>query len=129
MRRRRVSFGAAILKRIINGCEVDWASERVFAWLQDYPTYGYLFEVCADRKRIVRCVHISSTDEESDNTYEDARRFERDARQAVEEFLRQERDGPRPMGAHATRSSRRIENATNLSSCRPHELFKPGFGV
>jgi hypothetical protein len=21
------------------------------------------------------------------------------------------------------------KNATNLSSCRPHELFKPGFGV
>jgi hypothetical protein len=83
------------MKRIINGCEVDWASERVFAWLQDYPTYGYLFEVCADRKQIVKCVHISSTDEESDNTYKDARRFERDARQAVEEFLRQERDGPK----------------------------------
>jgi hypothetical protein len=65
------------MERIINGCEVDWASERVFAELQDHPTYGYLFEVSADRKRTVKCVHISSTDEESDNTYEDARRFVR----------------------------------------------------
>ena len=81
------------MKHIINGCEVEWASERVFAELQDHPSYGYLFEVCADRKRIVRCVHISPTDEETDNTDKDARRFERDARQAVEEFLRQERDG------------------------------------
>jgi hypothetical protein len=46
------------MKRIINGCEVDWASERVFAERQDPPNYGYLFEVSADRKRIVRCVHI-----------------------------------------------------------------------
>jgi hypothetical protein len=65
------------MKRIINGCEVDWASERVFAELQDHPTYGYLFEVSADWKRTVKCVHISSTDEESDNTDEDARRFVR----------------------------------------------------
>src|SRR5262245_59563997 len=83
------------VKRIINGCEMDWASERVFAELQDHPTYGYLFEVSADRKRIVKCVHISPTDEESDNTDEDARRFERYARQAVEEFLRQEHEAIR----------------------------------
>jgi hypothetical protein len=33
------------LKRIINGFEVDWASERVFAEQQTAPNYGYLFEV------------------------------------------------------------------------------------
>ena len=81
------------MKRIINGCEVDWASERVFAERQNPPNYGYLFDVSADRKRIVRCAHISAIGEESDNTYGDAGRFERDARQAVEEFLRQERAG------------------------------------
>jgi hypothetical protein len=54
------SSGAAIMKRIINGFEVDWASERVFAEQQTAPNYGYLFEVSADRKRIVRCVHISA---------------------------------------------------------------------
>jgi hypothetical protein len=48
----------AIMKRIINGFEVDWASERVFAEQQTAPNYGYLFEVSADRKRIVRCAHI-----------------------------------------------------------------------
>ena len=79
------------MKRIINGCEIEWASERVFAVLQDHPSYGYLFEVSADQKRIVKCVHISPADEESDNTDEDARRFERDARRAVEEFLCQGR--------------------------------------
>jgi hypothetical protein len=79
------------MKRIINGCEIEWASERVFAALQDHPSYGYLFEVSADQKRIVKCVHISPADEESDNTDEDARRFERDARRAVEEFLGQGR--------------------------------------
>ena len=36
---------------------------------------------------------IAEAGSDSNNTYEDARRFERDARQAVEEFLRQERDG------------------------------------
>jgi hypothetical protein len=50
------------------------------------------FEVSADRKRIVRCAHISALGEESDNTNGGAGRFERDARQAVEEFLRQERE-------------------------------------
>ena len=48
------------MKRIINGFEVDWASERVFAERQTAPNYGYLFEVSADRKRIVRCAHISA---------------------------------------------------------------------
>src|SRR6476469_2903294 len=61
------SSGAAIMKRIINGFEVDWASERVFAEQQTAPNYGYLFEVSADRKRIVRCAHISATGGDTDN--------------------------------------------------------------
>jgi hypothetical protein len=48
------------MKLIINGFEVEWASERVFAEQQTAPNYGYLFEVSADRKRIVRCAHISA---------------------------------------------------------------------
>jgi hypothetical protein len=81
------------MKRIINGYEVVWSSERVFAERQNPPNYGYLFDVSADRKRIVRCAHVSAIGEESDNTDRDAERFERGARQAVEEFLRQEREG------------------------------------
>jgi hypothetical protein len=81
------------MKRIINGFEVDWASERVFAEQQTAPNYGYLFDVSADRKRIVRCAHISATDTDSGNTDGDAERFERNARQAVEEFLGLEREG------------------------------------
>jgi hypothetical protein len=81
------SSGAAIMKRIINGFEVDWASERVFAEQQTAPNYGYLFEVSADRKRIVRCAHISATGGDSDNPDGDAQLLEKDARQAVEEFL------------------------------------------
>jgi hypothetical protein len=83
----------AIMKRIINGFEVDWASERVFAEQQTAPNYGYLFEVSADRKRIVRCAHISAIGGNSDNPNGDAERFEKDARQAVEEFLGCERKG------------------------------------
>jgi hypothetical protein len=79
------------MKRIINGCEVQWASQRVFAERQNPPNYGYLFDVSADRKRIVKCAHVSTIGEELDNTK--AGRFEGDARQAVEEFLRQEREG------------------------------------
>ena len=82
------------MKRIINGCEVDWSSVRVFAERQNPPNYGYLFDVSADRKRIVRCVNISAIGEKSGDT-RDAGRFERDARQAVEEFLRQEHDANR----------------------------------
>ena len=78
------------MKRIINGFEVDWASERVFAEQQTAPNYGYLFEVSADRKRIVRCAHISAGGD-SDNFNKDAERLEKDARQAVEEFLGCER--------------------------------------
>jgi hypothetical protein len=55
------------MKRIINGFEVGWASERVFAEQQTTPNYGYLFEVSADRKRIVRCAHISAIGGDSDN--------------------------------------------------------------
>ena len=75
------------MKRIINGYEVDWASERVFAERQTAPNYGYLFEVSADRKRIERCAHISAIGGDSDNLDGDAERVEKDARQAVEEFL------------------------------------------
>src|SRR5262245_58410898 len=84
------SFGVAIMKRIINGYEVQWSSERVFAERQNAPNYGYLFDVSASRERIVRCAHVSTIGEKGDT---DAGRFERDARQAVEEFLRQEREG------------------------------------
>jgi hypothetical protein len=79
------------LKRIINGFEVDWASERVFAERQTAPNYGYLFEVSANRKRIARCVHISVIGGDSHNPDGYAKRLEKDARQAVEEFLGLER--------------------------------------
>ena len=51
------------MKRIINGHEVQWSSERVFAERQNAPNYGYLFDVSADRKRIVRCAHVSTVGE------------------------------------------------------------------
>jgi hypothetical protein len=75
------------MKRIISGFEVHWASERVFAEQQTAPNYGYLFEVSVDRKRIIRCAHISAIGGDSDNLDRDAERLEKDARQAVEEFL------------------------------------------
>ena len=75
------------MKRIINGFKVEWAGERVFAEQQTAPNYGYLFEVSADRKRIVRCAHISAIGGDSDKLDGDAQRLEKDARQAVEEFL------------------------------------------
>jgi hypothetical protein len=52
-----------------------------------------LFEVSIDRKRIVRCAHISTIGEASDNRDGDAERLEKDARRAVEEFLGLEREG------------------------------------
>ena len=64
------------MKRIINGFEVDWASERVFAEQQTAPKYGYLFEVSADRKRIVRCAHIS-IGRDSDSPDGNAERLEK----------------------------------------------------
>src|SRR5713101_7644444 len=85
LRRDRVaSSGAAIMKRIINGFEVDCASERVFAERQTAPNYGYLFEVSADRKRIVRCVHISPIRGDSDNPH--PARLAQHARDPVEEL-------------------------------------------
>jgi len=86
------SSGAAIMKRIINGFEVDWASERVFAEQQTAPHDGYLFEVSADRKRIVRCAHSSAIGEDAGDRDGDAKRLEKVARQAVEEFLGCERE-------------------------------------
>jgi hypothetical protein len=78
------------MKRIINGCEVQWSSERVFAERQNPPKYGYLFDVSTDRKRILRCAHLPVIGEASGNTKGDAGRFEGDATRAVEEFLHQE---------------------------------------
>jgi hypothetical protein len=81
------------LKRIINGFEVQWASERVFAERQTAPHYGYLFEVSAGRKRIVRCAHVSVIGGDPGNPDGEAQRLEKDARRAVEEFLGLEREG------------------------------------
>ena len=86
------------MKRIINGFEVDWANERVFAEHQTAPNYGYLFEVSADRKRIVRCAHISAIGGDSDNLDGDAERFEKDARQAAEEFIGCQRESAGLLG-------------------------------
>jgi len=74
------------MRCIINGFEIDWASERALAERRTAPNYRYLFEASADRKR-VRCVHISAIGGDSDNPDGGAQRFEEDARQAVEEFL------------------------------------------
>ena len=64
----------------------------MFAEQQTAPNYGYLFEVSGDRKRIVRCAHISAIGGDSDNPNKDAESLEKDARQAVEEFLGCERE-------------------------------------
>src|SRR5258708_40033937 len=88
LRRDRVaSSAAAIMKRIINGFEIDWASERVFAERQTAPNYGYLFEVSADRKRIVTCAHISAIGGDCDNPNGDPGRFVKDAMVTVLEVL------------------------------------------
>jgi hypothetical protein len=118
------------MKRIIDGCEIEWASERVFAVLQDHPSYGYLFEVSADQKRIVKCVHISPADEESDNTDEDARRFERDARRAVEELLCQGRilrERSDAIKRHPLRtSSRRRRRTRGIDPCKCNGPLQKG---
>ena len=82
------------MKRIINGYEVQWSNERVLAERQNPPNCGYLFDVSANRKRIVRCAHLPPLGEEQFD-HANAGRFEGDARQAVEEFLRQEREANR----------------------------------
>jgi hypothetical protein len=101
------------MKRMITGFEVDWASERVFAEQQTAPNYGYLFEVSADRKRIVRCVHISAIGGDSDNPDGDAERLEKNARQAVEEFLGCERESGGLLGLVATAA----EDVGGRSNC------------
>jgi len=64
----------------------------VFAEQQTAPHDGYLFEVSADRKRIVRCAHSSAIGEDAGDRDGDAKRLEKVARQAVEEFLGCERE-------------------------------------
>jgi len=47
------------MKRVVNGFEVDWASERVFAEQQTAPNYGYLFERLIARSRGPESTEIS----------------------------------------------------------------------
>jgi hypothetical protein len=77
---RRVTSGpaarTAAFRSRIHGCtrtiRGNGASERVFAEQQTAPNYGYLFEMSADRKRIVGCAHISAIGGDSDNLDGDA---------------------------------------------------------
>jgi hypothetical protein len=81
--------------RSVKGFKVDWGDkrrQRVWAEREAAPKYVYWFEVSADRQRIVLFLYTSAVDVvigDSDPD-RDAERFEKDARQAVEEFLRQE---------------------------------------
>ena len=79
----------------------------MFAEQQTAPNYGYLFEVSRDRKRIVRCAHISAIGGDSDNPDGDAERLEKDARQAVEEFLDLERDPRRRRGSETAEAGKK----------------------
>jgi hypothetical protein len=68
--------------RSIKGFKIDWdGDERARAERETAPKHRYLFEVSADRQRIVGL----APDEDA--------RLEQEAGQAVEEFLRQEREG------------------------------------
>lgn len=72
------------MARSIKGFKIDWdGDERARAERETAPKHRYLFEVSADRQRIMGLIDTSDPDE-------DARQ---EAGQAVEEFLRQEREG------------------------------------
>ena len=45
------------MKRIINGFEVDWASERVFAEQQTAPNYGF-FVIRSGRLTMPASAHL-----------------------------------------------------------------------
>jgi hypothetical protein len=72
------------MERSLKGFNIDWdGRERVRAERETAPKHRYLFEVSADTQRIVGLIDTSDPDEDA--------RLE--AGQAVEEFLRQEREG------------------------------------
>lgn len=74
------------MARSIKGFKIDWdGDERARAERETAPKHRYLFEVSADRQRIVGLIDTSDPDEGA--------RLEQEAGQAVEEFLRQEREG------------------------------------
>ena len=74
------------MARSIKGFKIDWDGDACArAERETAPKHRYLFEVSADRQRIVGLIDTSDPDEDA--------RLEQEAGQAVEEFLRQEREG------------------------------------
>ena len=72
------------MARSIKSFKIDWDGDACArAERETAPKHRYLFEVSADRQRIMGLIDTSDPDE-------DARQ---EAGQAVEEFLRQEREG------------------------------------
>ena len=74
------------MARSIKGFKIDWDGDACArAERETPPKHRYLFEVSADRQRIVGLIDTSDPDEGA--------RLEQEAGKAVEEFLRQEREG------------------------------------
>jgi hypothetical protein len=70
----------------LKGFNIYWdGRERVRAERETAPKHRYLFEVAADTQRIAGLIDTSDPDEDV--------RLEKEAGHAVEEFLRQEREG------------------------------------
>jgi hypothetical protein len=80
------------MARSIKGFKVDWGDkrqQRVWAERETAPKYTFWFEVSTDRQRIVLFLYTAVDVGDP----EDVKRYEKDARQAVEEFLRPESEG------------------------------------
>jgi hypothetical protein len=74
----------------IEGFWIYWAAERyVWAEREAAPKHKYRFEVSADWKPIGK-LWISPVDVADGDPVKDAERFAKKAREAVEEFLREE---------------------------------------
>jgi hypothetical protein len=79
--------------RSIKGFAVNWASERVWLTREIEPKHQYLFDASSDWTLILGLYSTSPVDVTARDPEVDAKCFEKEAGQAAEEFLRQERGG------------------------------------
>jgi hypothetical protein len=79
------------MKRIVRGFQADWIGNHQFELIRTTePMHRYLYEASPDERRLKRRVSTTPVDVPGGDSLEDSSRFNEEAWEAAQEYLRLE---------------------------------------